>query len=128
LVAGQLPSTNLIKQTIRWVRRTTNAPLPNPTNFDDLQIPLEYSQTETGENFLLHDSGPGHHRMLIFSTNRNLELLATSPNWYADGNWLNWLNKMNKYTFVLFLGALLIPRFNEYALHLTLAPLDIRSF
>ena len=85
VVAGQLPNVYLIKQAIRQARRTAKVPLPNPTTLEELEIPLEYTQTKTGEIFLLYDSGPGQHRMLIFSTTRNLDLLESSPNWYADG-------------------------------------------
>jgi len=46
---------------------------------------LEYTKAESGEQFLVHDSGAGQDRMLIFSTARNLELLENCPNWYADG-------------------------------------------
>jgi hypothetical protein len=34
---------------------------------------------------LLNDSGPGQHRTLIFSTQRDLEALRDSPSWAADG-------------------------------------------
>ena len=42
---------------------------------------------ESGElnEELVHDSGPGQHRMLIFCRVRNLVLLENCPNWYADG-------------------------------------------
>src|SRR5262249_6761109 len=35
--------------------------------------------------FLFHDSGPGPNRILIFSTERNPDLLSRSQHWYADG-------------------------------------------
>lgn len=34
---------------------------------------------------MLYDSNDGNDRVLIFSTRRNLSLLAQSRNWYADG-------------------------------------------
>ena len=37
------------------------------------------------EQFLLHDSGPGENRILIFGRYRSLEILAESTSWYADG-------------------------------------------
>ena len=84
-VAGQFPVIRNIKQTVRRVRHENQTPLPNPASLDELVIPMEYTQAESGEQFLLHDSGPGQHRMLIFSTARNLQLLENCPNWYADG-------------------------------------------
>ena len=84
-VSAQLPAVNRMKQTIRRVRHEHQAPLPNPTSLDVLTLPIEYKTTVRGDNFLLHDSGPGDKRMLIFSTTRNLELLEQCPHWYADG-------------------------------------------
>ena len=41
--------------------------------------------TEKGEDFLLGDISEGCVRILIFSTNRKLELLAECEHWFADG-------------------------------------------
>ena len=41
--------------------------------------------TKEGEPFLLFDSGPTEDRIIIFSTARNLRLLASSKHWYGDG-------------------------------------------
>jgi hypothetical protein len=84
-VTVQLPKVANIKQTIRRVRHAAQAPLPNPTNLEELDLPEEYTKTLQGENFLLFDSGPGPQRILIFSTTANMDLLASCPNWYADG-------------------------------------------
>ena len=84
-VSGQLPSIVNMKQIVRRVRHEHQAPLANPTSLEELEIPEPYNKTVTGDNFLLHDSGPGSQRFLIFSTARNLQLLAESPHWYADG-------------------------------------------
>jgi len=84
-VATQLPSVANLKQTIRRIRRQEHAPLPTPVSFNDLQLPEEFTVTDRGERFLIHDSGPGTQRFLIFATTRNMELLARSQNWYSDG-------------------------------------------
>ncbi|KAJ8680978.1 hypothetical protein QAD02_016765 [Eretmocerus hayati] len=69
------------------MRRVRRRDLPrNPTplsDFDDL--PDQYTRTLAGENFLIHDSGAGDGRILVFATRRNLELLARSPLWFFDG-------------------------------------------
>ena len=74
-----------MKQTVRRVRHDHQAPLPNPRNPDELQISCPYNVTLRGDNFLMIDNGPGLKRVLIFSTTRNLEYLAESRNWFADG-------------------------------------------
>ena len=83
--AGQLPSVPAIKQTIRRAHRQLQIPLTNPTSLQDLIIPDSYKTTIGGENFLLFDSGPGQNRILIFSTQRNLDQMVRCPHWYADG-------------------------------------------
>jgi hypothetical protein len=84
-VAGQLPSTSLIKRTIQRTRQREGRAPPCPTNLRDLVIPEEFTQSSSGEPFLLFDSGPSEDRLLIFSTRRNLQLLAQCEHWYADG-------------------------------------------
>ena len=39
---------------------------------------------QDGENFLKYDSGPGNDRILIFSTTKNLEVLAEASSWFID--------------------------------------------
>ena len=73
--AGNLPSVVNLKQTVRRVRHVNQAPLPNPTNLEELTILAPYNMTITGENFLLHDSGPGPQRVLLFSMTRNMKIL-----------------------------------------------------
>ena len=84
-VSGQLPTVVNLKQTLRQVRHQIRGPLPNVTNLQKLTMSAEYNTMLRGDAFLLHDSGPGQQRFLIFSTARNLELLSRCPNWYTDG-------------------------------------------
>ena len=51
----------------------------------EIVFPEEYKITKEGELFLLFDSGPTEDRILIFSTARNLRLLASSENWFGNG-------------------------------------------
>ena len=39
---------------------------------------------QDGENFLKYDSEPGNDRILIFSTTKNLEVLAEASSWFID--------------------------------------------
>ncbi|KII67194.1 hypothetical protein RF11_11353 [Thelohanellus kitauei] len=73
--------TRLVQRT----RRDANTPLPSPNSLSSLALPIEYTLSHRGEQFLQYDSGPDENRMLIFSTNNNLELLRSSDCWYCDG-------------------------------------------
>lgn len=83
--SGQLPHISILKRTIRRIKnRETGAP-SNPKSLNDLQIPELYQLTTDGKPFLLHDSGPGNKRILIFSTQQNLDLMSNCEHWFADG-------------------------------------------
>ncbi len=84
-VAGKLPPVPYIKRSIQRLRQGVQIPAINPVNLTQLIIPNEYTLTANGNPFLLHDSGPSPDRILIFSTLRNLDLMAQSHHWFADG-------------------------------------------
>lgn len=48
-------------------------------------IPERFTRLETGELFLMHDTGPGPNRILVFTTTTLLGLLSDSPAWCMDG-------------------------------------------
>jgi hypothetical protein len=74
-----------MKRTIQRARQQNNLPLANPTSLTELELPERYTQTINGHPFLLYDSGPSNDRILLFSTQRNLDLMARCNHWYADG-------------------------------------------
>lgn len=86
-VVAHLPERSNLKKSIRVVRRK-NLP-PNPKSLEELrEVPEEYSNTITGDAFLLYDSaqdGKLRGRVLVFATRRNIELLAESDTWFLDG-------------------------------------------
>lgn len=88
---GALPKIDNMKRTIRRQRVAVQAAPANPASLADLVIPLEYTQYEKHpgqiEDFLLYDSGPlsGDSRFLIFSTERNMDILSRSSEWFMDG-------------------------------------------
>ena len=84
-VCGQLPTVPLIKRTIQRARQHNNLPLTNPTSLTELEFPEPFTQTINGHPFLLYDSGPSNNRILLFSTQRNLDLMTQCNHWYADG-------------------------------------------
>lgn len=51
----------------------------------DIVIPPNYQQTREGDRFLLNDDGVGDDRILIFSTDSNLRILANSAKIWMDG-------------------------------------------
>lgn len=87
-VAAQMPAAKTLKRTINRIRADIDGSrvFPSPLNRAELIIPEELKLTHKKELFLLYDSGVGDvNRMLIFSTSRNIGLLASSNHWYADG-------------------------------------------
>lgn len=81
-VAGQLPCSSALKRNINNARK--NGP-SRSTDLLELVIPAEYTVTSKGDQFLLFDSGSSSDRILIFSTEKNLELMQKCDHWYADG-------------------------------------------
>ena len=88
---GALPSIACLKRTIQRKRVADVGAPPNPARLTDLIVPVDYTRYEktpdTYEDFMLYDSGPasGDDRILIFSTERNLEILTNSTEWAMDG-------------------------------------------
>ena len=56
-----------------------------PNNLTDLVIPEALQKFDDGSFFLLHYSGPGPNRILVFTTQHNLKLLAKSKSVFSDG-------------------------------------------
>ena len=58
----------------------------NPGTLKDVVIPSELQLTLRGKNFLAYDSASDDREgFLIFSTEQNLDLLESTPQWHADG-------------------------------------------
>jgi hypothetical protein len=96
-IAARLPSTVALSRTIQRSRNCNNVPPPNPVTIDSLVIPSEYTLTLSDLPFLLYDSKNNenwdiNNRILIFTTNENLNLLNNSEMWFADGTFKSVLN------------------------------------
>ena len=74
-----------IQRTIQRERERVLAAPVQPATLQELNLPPEYQRTAKGEQFLLYDSGPEAQRILIFGTQRNLDMLEASQVWLADG-------------------------------------------
>lgn len=71
-------------RTIRPVHAIQDNAPENHRTLTEFNIPVEYTQSSTGEQFLLIVSGPRKQRILLFSTvqysNRILTLYPLLPN------------------------------------------------
>lgn len=84
--ATQMPQVRSIRRQVRRVRRNNNQPPATPQNRATVEIPPEYARLTSGEGFLLHDTGVGdEQRILIFGTERTVNLLHAADHWYVDG-------------------------------------------
>ncbi|XP_018905098.2 uncharacterized protein [Bemisia tabaci] len=83
--SNELPKMSSIKRNVQRTRvKATGAP-PNPKSREDLIIPEEYRVTVDEKPFLLFDSGSEKKRILIFSTEENLNHLCSADHWFCDG-------------------------------------------
>lgn len=85
---AQLPERENLKQSIRRLRNKKTD--RSPTSLSELvELPEKYRKMVNGDQFLIHDSrdhdGVVDERVLVFSTKKNLQLLAASPMWFMDG-------------------------------------------
>ena len=85
MTSVKLPKMNSLKRTIQRKRSITNSIPVQPQSLEELQIPIEFQRTAKNDVFLLYDSGPELRRILIFGTQRNVEMLKLAHIWLADG-------------------------------------------
>lgn len=84
-VANRLPQIDTIARTIRKVRGEMNPVPKDPEKNTEFTIPDEYTITDKGDLFLMYDSQEASNRLLIFSTQKNMEELVKSEIWASDG-------------------------------------------
>jgi hypothetical protein len=81
-VAGPSSLSHRVRE---WRQKASKAP-PIPRERHNFEIPEEYKKLESGEIFLLHDSGVNDEkRMLIFGTKQGLQDLVKMRQWGMDG-------------------------------------------
>ena len=96
--AAKLPKLDSLKRTIQRQRvRQQTAPV-QPTTLEQLALPEEYKRTSKGEQFLLYDSGSETQRILIFGTQRNLEMFQLSSAGWLMALSRQLLHSSHKYT------------------------------
>ncbi|KAE9529589.1 hypothetical protein AGLY_011685 [Aphis glycines] len=84
-VHGALPPLSYIKRTLCRIRQINSSAPSNPLTLTDITILNNFSQTIDGRQFLINDIEPVENRILVFATEKNLDLLAKSDHWFADG-------------------------------------------
>lgn len=90
-VIAHMPERENLKKQIRRERRK-DLP-PEPVRLEDLaEIPERFRKTQLGDKFLLYDSYEDDDvddgddgRVIVFATQRNIQLLQRSPMWFLDG-------------------------------------------
>ncbi len=77
-------SFSLLESALQKHRRKNIPPLPISIDF---QIPLLYQRTWAGEEFIVADitSKRVGGRLIIFSSNEQIEFLINSSTWFCDG-------------------------------------------
>ncbi|CAF1510134.1 unnamed protein product [Adineta ricciae] len=80
-----VPSYTSSQRTIERKQKRQDLPLPTPISFSDICIPDELRITNNGDRFLLYDNGDANHRVIILSSDNDLDCLSNSEHWHCDG-------------------------------------------
>lgn len=81
----QLPEKPAWKSTIHYVRRSENPTPPAPTSLADLTLAPGDILSFSNEEMLIFDNKSADSRIIIFGTQKNLDILLRCPSWYVDG-------------------------------------------
>ena len=73
-IQAKLPSVACLKRTIRYNRQKTSNGPALPNSRAEIIFEDSFKTTESGEQFLLFDSGPDDDRILIFTTAKNMKM------------------------------------------------------
>ena len=83
-MVARLPNFKHVSRTIQRQRIMKDLPhIPHDKNF--ASVPTSLTTTIRDELFLQYDSGPGDHRILIFSSSEQLHILAECEEILIDG-------------------------------------------
>lgn len=85
-VSAALPTLANMRKLVDRTRKGCSAAPINPQSTQDLVIPDDYKITQRNEDFLVQNSmDDDGHRLLIFTTKRNLRVLSRCEHWLCDG-------------------------------------------
>ncbi|XP_062591979.1 uncharacterized protein LOC134253475 [Saccostrea cucullata] len=82
-VIENLPTFNTAKSTLYRARRKQTPPLPK--TLTDIKLEGKWTETETGQQFLLLDDTFLNTRIITYATTDNLGDLAASETFFCDG-------------------------------------------
>jgi len=80
-----VPNYSPSQRTIERKRKKQDIALPRPISFEDIYIPDEFRLTNGGGRFLLYDNQDSKHRIIILSSDDDLDRLSNSEHWHRDG-------------------------------------------
>jgi hypothetical protein len=88
-ISSLIPSNDALLSTVKRVRKEKAGYGLNPTCLEEINVPdeLRYTIVEEGktpEEFYWDDSLDGK-RIMIFTTQKNIDMLCEHRNWYIDG-------------------------------------------
>ena len=79
-----MPNEDVLKRTVRRVRRGNQEPLPR--TLDDVEQLPERFHSVGGHNWLMHDSGQeAPHRIILFGLRTTIAMMSRSTIWLMDG-------------------------------------------
>ncbi|CAF1234995.1 unnamed protein product [Rotaria sp. Silwood1] len=72
------------QRTIEHKRQRNDIPLPRPLIYTEIVIPDELQITNGGARFLLYDNQDPSRRLIILSSDDDLNRLSNSEHWHSD--------------------------------------------
>ncbi|KAL3691461.1 hypothetical protein R1sor_005112 [Riccia sorocarpa] len=88
-VSIALPYFRSIKHTVQRQRFAQHDKIPVPRSriglYQTRLVPPVYHQAKSGTPFFRYYSGPGTSRILLFASEKDLDILHRSRHWYCDG-------------------------------------------
>ena len=81
-----VPTYHSSQRTIERKRKQkqNDIPLPRPQAFNEIVIPDELQITNSGTRFLLYDNKDPNRRLIILSSDDDLDCLSNSEHWHCD--------------------------------------------
>jgi hypothetical protein len=80
-----VPTYHSSQRTIERTRKKNDIPLPRPQTYAEIVIPDELQITNGGARFLLYDNQDPNRRLIILSSDDDLDRLSNSEHWHSDG-------------------------------------------
>ena len=78
------------QRTIQRKRKRNDIVLPPSRAYAEMVIPHELQITNVGVRFLLYDNQDPNRRLIILSSDDDLDRLSDSEHWHSDGTFKVW--------------------------------------